>query len=334
MRSAELARLLGAELRGDPDREITGVSGIEEAGPGQVTFVANPKYAALARTTGAAAILVTPDFPDVPAATLRLANPYLAFARAIEMFYKAPVWTPGIDRTAVVHPTAQVGSRAHIGAYAVIGEKVVIGDDAIILPHVVIYPGVRIGHRFFAHAHAVVREFCQLGDDVLLQNGAVVGSDGFGFAKDENGRWQKIPQSGPAIVGDRVEVQTNSCIDRASVGATRIGDGVKVDNLVQVGHGSSVGDNTLLCAQVGLAGSTHVGRNVILAGQVGVAGHCNIGDGVVAIAQAGLHGDIPPGTMLAGSPAFDHKQWLRATALFSRLPDLIKQLQRKAKREE
>jgi UDP-3-O-[3-hydroxymyristoyl] glucosamine N-acyltransferase len=334
MRSAELARRLGAELRGDPDLAITGVSGIEEAGPGQITFVANPKYAALARTTRAAAILVTPDFPDVPAATLRLANPYLAFARAVELFYQAPVWAPGIDSTAAVHPTAQVGARAHIGPYAVISENVVIGDDAIILPHVVIYPGVRIGHRLFAHAHAVVREFCQLGNDVLLQNGAVVGSDGFGFAKDENGCWQKIPQSGPTFVGDRVEVQTNSCIDRASVGATRIGDGVKVDNLVQVGHGSSVGENTLLCAQVGLAGSTHVGRNVILAGQVGVAGHCNIGDGVVAIAQAGLHGDIPPGTMLAGSPAFEHKQWLRATALFSRLPDLIKQLQRKTKREE
>jgi UDP-3-O-[3-hydroxymyristoyl] glucosamine N-acyltransferase len=161
-----------------------------------------------------------------------------------------------------------------------------------------------------------------------------VGSDGFGFAKDETGRWHKIPQSGPAILGDRIEVQTNSCIDRASVGATHIGEGVKIDNLVQVGHGSSIADNTLLCAQVGLAGSTHVGKNVILAGQVGVAGHCNIGDGVVAIAQAGLHGDIPPGSMIAGSPAFDHKQWLRATALFSRLPELIKQLQRRSKKGE
>jgi UDP-3-O-[3-hydroxymyristoyl] glucosamine N-acyltransferase len=180
----------------------------------------------------------------------------------------------------------------------------------------------------------VVREHCQLGDDVVLQNGAVIGSDGFGFAKDEHGRWHKIPQSGPTILGDRVEVQTNASIDRASVGATRIGDGVKIDNLVQVGHGSSVGENTLLCAQVGLAGSTHVGKNVILAGQVGVAGHCNIGDNVIAIAQAGLHGDIPAGSMLAGSPAFEHKQWLRATAVFSRLPELLRQFQRKPKREE
>lgn len=334
MRAAELARVLQAELRGDPDLEITGVAGIEEAGPGQVTFVANPKYAALAKTTSAAAILVAPDFPEVSAVTLRLKNPYLGFAHAIEIFYQPPAWAPGVHATAAIHPTAKVGPNAHVGPYAVISEGVTIGAGAVILAHVVLYPHVRIGDRFFAHAHAVVREYCQLGDDVVLQNGAVVGSDGFGFAEDEAGQWHKIPQSGPTVLGNRVEVQTNSCIDRASVGATRIGDGVKVDNLVQVGHGSSVADNTLLCAQVGLAGSTHVGKNVILAGQVGVAGHCHIGDGVVAIAQAGLHGDIPPGSMLAGSPAFDHKQWLRATALFSRLPELIRQLQRRSKREE
>ncbi|MGB6134114.1 MAG: UDP-3-O-(3-hydroxymyristoyl)glucosamine N-acyltransferase [Acidobacteriaceae bacterium] len=333
MRTAELARVLQAELRGDPDLEITGVAGIEEAEPSQLTFVANPRYAALAKTTRAGAILVSPEFPDVRTATLRLKNPYLAFAQALEVFYQPPVWPASVHPTAVIHSTASVGKRAHIGAYVVIGEQVVIGDDAVILPHVVLYPGVRVGNRFFAHAHAVVREFCSLGDDVVLQNGAVVGSDGFGFAKDETGRWHKIPQSGPAILGDRIEVQTNSCIDRASVGATRIGDGVKIDNLVQVGHGSSVDRNTLLCAQVGLAGSTHVGKNVILAGQVGVAGHCKIGDNSVAIAQAGLHGDIPPGSMLAGSPAFEHKQWLRASALFSRLPELLKQLQRRGKRE-
>jgi UDP-3-O-[3-hydroxymyristoyl] glucosamine N-acyltransferase len=334
MQAGELARVLEAELRGDPDVEITGVAGIEEAGPGEITFVANPKYAALAKTTRAGAILVTLDFPDVPAVTLRLKNPYLAFARAVDIFYQPPAWPAGIHPTAAIHASAKVGANARIAAYAVIGENVVIGNDATILPHVVIYPGVRIGDRFFAHAHAVVRENCRLGDDVVLQNGAVVGSDGFGFAKDEQGRWHKIPQSGPTILGDRVEVQTNATIDRASVGATRIGDGVKVDNLVQVGHGSSVGENTLLCAQVGLAGSTHVGKSVILAGQVGVAGHCNIGDNVIAIAQAGLHGDIPAGSMLAGSPAFDHKQWLRATALFSRLPELLRQFQRKPKREE
>src|SRR5579875_84638 len=204
MKSAELARVLQAELRGDPELEVTSVAGIEEAGPGQITFVANPKYAALARTTQASALLVTPDFPDLPLTTLRLKNPYLAFARAVEIFYQPPVWPSGIDAKADIHPTARIGANAHVGAYAVIGRDVVIGDNAVILPHVVIYPGVRIGDRFFAHAHAVVRENCTLGDDVLLQNGAVVGSDGFGFAKDERGRWHKIPQSGPTIVGDRV----------------------------------------------------------------------------------------------------------------------------------
>lgn len=334
MRSAELARVLQAELRGNPDVEITGVAGIEEAEPNQITFVANPKYAAQARSTRAGAILVSPDFPELSTTTLRLGNPYLAFAQAVEIFYRPPLWAPGIHPTASIHASATIGANAHIGAYAVIGENVVIGRDAVILPHVVIYPGAEIGDRFFAHAHAVVREHCRLGNDVLLQNGAIVGSDGFGFAKDETGGWHKIPQSGPAVLADRVEVQANSCIDRASVGATRIGPGVKIDNLVQVGHGSSVDENTLLCAQVGLAGSTHVGKNVILAGQVGVAGHCSIGDGTIAIAQAGLHGDIPAGSMLAGSPAFEHRQWLRATALFSRLPELVKQLQRRNKREE
>ena len=165
----------------------------------------------------------------------------------------------------------------------------------MVLAHVVIYPNVRIGNRFFAHSHSVVREGCEIGDDVTLQNGAVVGSDGFGFAKDDAGRWHKIPQSGPAILEDRVEVQANACIDRASVGETRIGAGVKVDNLVQVGHGCTVGENTLLCSQVGLAGSSHLGKNVILAGQAAVAGHCSIGDGSILTAQSAVSHDVPAG---------------------------------------
>ena len=331
MKLQDLAENLGARLDGDPDLEIRGVAGIEHASPGQLAFVANPKYTSYARTTQASAVLVAPDFPAIAAATLRIDNPYLAFARAIDFFYQPPLYAPGIHSTAVVDPTAQVGRNAHIGAYCVIGPGVVIGDNATILPHVVIYPGARIGDRFFAHAHAVVREACVLGDDVLLQNGAIVGCDGFGFAKDQAGSWRKITQSGPAVIGNYVEVQANSCIDRASVGQTMIGDGVKVDNLVQVGHGSSVGDHTLLCAQVGMAGSSNLGRNVILAGQVGVAGHCTLGDGVIITAQSGVHGDIPAGSILSGSPAFDNRQWLRATSIFSRLPELLKQFERKPK---
>ena len=288
MTLSELARALGIAYS-DPDVdsvEITGVAGIEEAGPSHLTFVANPRYASLARTTNAGAILVTPEFAEVATPTLRTANPYLAFARAIALFYTQPAYAPGIHPLASVDPTATLGARAHVGPFAVVGPRVTIGDDAVLLAHSVLYEGARIGHRFFAHAHAVVREHCVLGDDVILQNGAVIGADGFGFAKTDSGAWHKIRQSGPAVIEDRVEVQANACIDRASIGETRIRAGAKIDNLVQVGHGSEVGENTLLCAQVGLAGSSRIGKNVILAGQVGVAGHCTIGDGAVATARS------------------------------------------------
>ena len=211
MKLQQLADSLGARLDGDPDLDIHSVAGIEHALAGQLAFVANPKYAPYARTTQASAVLVSPDFPAITAATLRIDNPYLAFARAIDLFYQPPVYAAGVHASAVVDPSARLGKDAHIGAYVVIGPGVVIGDHATILPHVVIYPGARIGDRFFAHAHAVVREACILGDDVLLQNGAIVGCDGFGFAKDQAGSWRKITQSGPTIVGNEVEVQANSC---------------------------------------------------------------------------------------------------------------------------
>ncbi len=333
---AALAAHLGAELHSgqtDPATPITGVAGIEEATVGQITFVANPRYVPLARTTRATAILVEPEFPEIGAATLRIANPYLAFARAIELFHQPALYPPGIHPTAVVSSSARIGANAHIGALAVVSDHCVLGENAVLLPHVVLYPHVHVGDRFFAHAHAVVREHCRLGDDVLLQNGAIVGADGFGFARQggpnpdhERRSWYKIPQTGPVVLGDSVEVQANACIDRASVGETRIGSGTKVDNLVQVGHGSIVGQDTLLCAQVGLAGSSTVGNNVILAGQVGVVGHSTIGDGVVVTAQSGVPGDVAPGTMISGSPAFDHREWMRSVAAFRRLPGLIRKL--------
>jgi len=331
MTLAELARVLEAELHGKSNHVITGVAGIEEAGPEHVTFVANPRYSALAKTTKAGAVIVAPDFPEIAAATLRTANPYLAFANAVRLFYQEPAYAPGIHPTAVIHPTAKIGRDAHIGAYAVVSEGVTIGDHATLLPHVVVYPHAVIGDHFFAHAHSIVREYCRVGDRVVLQNGAVIGSDGFGFAKDEQGVWHKIVQSGPAVLEDSVEVQANSCVDRASVGETHIGPGVKIDNLAQVGHGSKIGANSLVCAQVGIAGSSDIGNNVILAGQVGVAGHCKLGDGVIMTAQSGVSHDVPTGKMISGSPAFDNRQWLRATAIFSRLPEIVKQLQRKGR---
>lgn len=334
MKLADLALQLGAAIDRGHDLEIHSVAGIEEAGPGELTFVANPKYAPLARTTKASAVLVRPDFPEIEAVALRCGNPYLAFANAIGIFYQLPEYPPGIHPTAVIDPTATVGEQAHVGAYAVVGAGSILGPRATLLPHVVIYPKVCIGEDFYAHSHVVIREGCHIGNRVIVQNGAVVGCDGFGFARDDAGHWRKIPQSGPTVIGDDVEIQANACIDRASVGATRIGRGAKIDNLVQVGHGSSVGEDTLLCSQVGLAGSTHVGSRVILAGQVGVAGHCNIGDEVIATGQTGLHGDIPPGKMLSGSPGMDNRRWLRATALFHRLPEIIKELQKTANKSE
>jgi UDP-3-O-[3-hydroxymyristoyl] glucosamine N-acyltransferase len=334
MKLGELAAELGAELRGNAELEITGVRGIEEAGPGEVTFVANPRYAGLARTTRAAAILVEPGFQDLNTPTLRIKNPYLAFSRALALFYKPVAYTPGIHPTAVVDPTAVIGDGAHIGACVVVGANVRLGPHATLLPHVVIYPGVQVGSHLFAHAHAVIRENCILGDHVTLENGAIVGSDGFGFAKNESGQWEKIPQSGPVKLGDRVDVQANACIDRATVGSTVIGSGSKIDNLVQVGHGSKVGENTLICAQTGLAGSSVVGNNVILAGQTGIAGHCTVGDGVILTAQSAVSHDIPPGKMISGSPGFDNRVWLRAVSIFQRLPELLKRLDRLEKRVE
>ena len=219
--SAIAAALQGRVENGSPDTEITGLNGIEQAGAGELTFVSNPKYAAAARKTKAAAVIVGEDFPAIPAAMLRAKDPYLTFARALELFHQPLRYAPGVHATAVVHASARIGANAHIGPYVVIDEDVEIGANAVLLAHVVIYRGVKIGDHFFAHAHSVVRENCRIGNNVLLQNGVVIGADGFGFAKTAEGRWHKIPQPAGVVIEDDVEVQANSCIDRASVGETR-----------------------------------------------------------------------------------------------------------------
>ncbi len=326
MKLTEIAARVGARLEPpDADVEITGVAGIEEAGPGQITFVANPKYAAAAKTTRASAVIVDEKFPALSTPTLRTPNPYLAFARALENFYQPPRYEPGVHPTAVIDACAKIGDGAHIGAYCCIDADVEIGDGAVLLPHVVIYRGAKIGKNFFAHAQVVVREYCRLGDNVVLQNGVIIGADGFGFAKD-GARWSKIVQSGPAVLEDEVEVQANACVDRASIGETRVARGTKIDNFVQVGHGCTVGENVMLCSQAGLAGSTVVGKDVILAGQVGVAGHCTIGDGAIATAQSGIPNDVAPGAVVSGYPAIENRQWLRCVAVYNKLPEIAKQL--------
>lgn len=325
MKLQAIAAKLGARLEPpDAQADITGIAAIETAQSGQITFISNAKYAASAKTTRASAIIVSENFPALDKPTLRTRNPQYAYLRASELFYQPPVYPRGTHATAVIHPSAKIGPGASIGACVVIEADVKIGANCTLLPHVVIYRGTSIGNNFFAHSHVSIRENSEIGDNVILHNGVVIGSDGFGFAKDDGGRWQKIPQAGKVILEDEVEVQANCCIDRASLGETRIGRGTKIDNLVHVAHNCVVGENSMLCSQVGLAGSTELGKNVLLAGQVGVAGHCKLGDGVIVTAQSGTHGDIEPGKMISGSPAFDHKQWRRSVAIFSRLPELVK----------
>jgi UDP-3-O-[3-hydroxymyristoyl] glucosamine N-acyltransferase len=332
MNLSEVAQKLGCRLEGAPDIPIHGVAGIEQAQPGQVTFLANRRYFPLLKTTRASAVLVEDgialerDSAMPPLAALRSPNPYLAFAQAIELFYRAPHYAPGVHPTAIIAQTARIGASAHIGPYCFVDEGVEIGSDAVLHSFVTVYTGARIGANFFAHAHSVVREFCRVGNRVILQNGAIIGGDGLGFAKRKDGTWYKMAQSGPAVLEDDVEVQANACVDRATVGETRIGHGTKVDDLVLVGHASQVGANTMLCGQVGLAGSTKIGDNCILAGQVGTAGHLTIGDGAVLTAQSGVPNDVPPRSLFSGYPAVDNRQWLKTMAALNRLPDLQKRV--------
>jgi UDP-3-O-[3-hydroxymyristoyl] glucosamine N-acyltransferase len=332
MKLHELAQRLECRLEGESTAEIHGVAGIETAGPGEVTFLANRRYAPNLKTTRATAVFVE-DGVEVereagkPAlAKLRTANPYLAFAKAIELFYDAPKYVPGIHATAVIAKSARIGAGAHIGPYCFVDENVVIGENAVLHSFVTIYQGAHIGDRFFAHAHAVVRESCKIGNRVILQNGVIIGGDGLGYAKNADGTWYKMAQSGPAVLEDDVEVQANACIDRATVGETRIGRGTKIDDLVLVGHASKVGANTMLCGQVGLAGSTRVGENCILAGQVGTAGHLTVGDGAVITAQSGVPNDVPERSLYSGYPAVENREWLRMMAALRKLPELQKRV--------
>jgi UDP-3-O-[3-hydroxymyristoyl] glucosamine N-acyltransferase len=328
----DLAAALGCELVGDGEIEITGVVGMEQAGPADLTFLANPKYAHKVKQTRAAAILVTAPLREPVPASVVSSNPYHDFARALALFYQPPQPVAGIHPQAAIAASASIGDGASIGAFAVVGENVRIGRNAVLHPHVVIYEGAQIGDDFCAHSHAVVREFCRIGDRVILQNGVVIGGDGFGFAKTSVGTHFKIVQSGITVIEADVEVQSLSSIDRATVGETRVKRGAKIDSLVQVGHASIVGEDNIICAQTGLAGSSVLGKNVLLAGQVGVSGHLTIHDNAVIYAQSGIGGDVKAGAVVSGSPAFDSREWLRAITAFPRLPELVRELRRLEKR--
>jgi UDP-3-O-[3-hydroxymyristoyl] glucosamine N-acyltransferase len=322
MKLGDLAARLACPVEGASEIEISGIAGMDEASPSDLTFFSNPKYGAKLKTTRAGAIIVGPDVAKPGRPVLRSDNPYLTFAKALEIFYQPDRPAAGIHSTAVIAPDVKIGRNASIGPYVVIEDGVSLGEDCILKSFVVIYRGAKIGDRFLAHSHAAVREGAQIGHDVVLQNGAVVGSDGFGFARQADASYYKIVQAGAIVVEDGVEIQANSTIDRATVGETRLRKGVKIDNLVQVGHGCDIGENSLLCAQVGLAGTCKVGRSVVLTGQVGAAGHLTIGDNVIVTPQSGIPGDVEADSTVSGAPAVDHLLWLKCCAIYPKLPEM------------
>ncbi len=334
MKLSDIANKLNCKLRGDGEIQIHGVAPIEEAQPDELTFVSNPKYLSKINATRAGAIILSSAAPFTSMATLIAENPYLVFAQAIELFYTSPEPIPGIHPTASIPDSAILGEGHSIGANVVIGEGVRLGDRAVVYPNVTIYPYAEIGDGFIAHSNAVVREYCQIGHRVTLQNGAVVGADGFGYAPQADESYYKMVQSGIVVLEDEVEVGANACIDRATVGETRVKRGTKIDNLVQIGHSSKVGQHSVLAAQVGLAGSTRVGDHVVLAGQVGVAGHLTIGDGVVATARTGIGRSVEANKKVSGAPEMDSTLWKRNYILMREFPDLVRTLKRLKKEVE
>jgi UDP-3-O-[3-hydroxymyristoyl] glucosamine N-acyltransferase len=321
----QLAELLGCELAGDPAVTIAGVSTIDKAGPGELTFLANMKYAPKVKSMRAAAIIAAEPVRDA-AATLVSSNPYHDFARALALYYQPPRPAPGIHPSACIAETATLGANASIGAYAVIGPHTLLGANAVLHPHAVIYEGCTIGDGFTAHSHVSVREYTRIGNRVTLHNGVVVGGDGFGFAKGNDGHQHKIVQSGITVIEDDVEIQTLTSVDRATLGETRVKRGAKVDSLCQIGHACVVGEDNIICGQTGLAGSTVLEENVIMAGQTGSSGHLTIHKNAIVWAQSGVGHDVPEGAIVSGSPAFDSRDWLRASATFSRLPEMLRTL--------
>jgi UDP-3-O-[3-hydroxymyristoyl] glucosamine N-acyltransferase len=334
MKLRELAERLACRLEGDGEIDIVRVAGIDAAGPGDLTFVANPKYLAALAATRASAVLLRDDASldlapgTSPAfAVLRTADPYLGFARAVGIF--APPWKPppGVHAMAAIAHDAKLGADVSVGAFVAVGEGVTIGDRTILFPNVTIGRGARIGADCVIHSNVAIRERVTLGDRVILQNGVVIGGDGYGFVRRGDGTHEKIPQVATVVIEDDVELGANATVDRPAVGETRIRAGTKIDNLVQIAHGVTIGRNVLMAAQVGIAGSTDIGDDVMFGGQVGVGGHLTIGRGVVAVGQSGITNSVDAGAMVAGYPAIDAREWRRASAVFHRLPELKKRIE-------
>ncbi|MEO8681408.1 MAG: UDP-3-O-(3-hydroxymyristoyl)glucosamine N-acyltransferase [Vicinamibacterales bacterium] len=332
MTLGELARRLECPLEGNGGIEIHRVAKIESAGPGEVTFLANPKYAGALASTKASAVIAGAAVESAPCAIIRSALPYLMFARAAGLLSPDRRPGPGVHPQASVAKDASVDHTATIGAFAVVSSGATVGARTIIHSHVVIGAGAIVGDDCVLHAHVSVRERCTLGSRVIVQDGAVIGSDGYGFAQRPDGSHEKIPQTAPVVVEDDVEIGANTTIDRPAVGETRIKMGTKIDNLVQIGHGVVLGRHVLLAAQVGIAGSTVLGDHVVFGGQVGVGGHLTIGDRVKAVGQSGITNSVEADRFVSGYPAIDNQEWRRSAAVFRRLPEMRKQLKDLAER--
>ncbi|MBC7880773.1 MAG: UDP-3-O-(3-hydroxymyristoyl)glucosamine N-acyltransferase [Anaerolineae bacterium] len=332
MKLGEIAEHLGCVVEGNAEMEILGLAALQQAGPGELSFLDGQKYIYLLKTTLASALILPRDLPSPGVSCLRVEHPRLAFAKALALFYPSPLPKPGIHPSAVLGERVQVAENVHIGAHVVIGDDSVIGEGAILYPNCTLYNNVRIGARSVLHANCILHARTEIGEECIIQSGAVIGGEGFGFVPLGDGTWHKMPQAGHVILENRVEIGSNTTIDRPAVGFTRIGSGTKIDNLVMIGHGCNLETNCLLVSQVGLAGGVHLGHNVVLAGQVGIADHVEIGDRVVATAKSGIPGDIESGAMVSGYPAIAHPLFLRAATIFRRLPEMyqtIRELQRK-----
>ena len=335
MKLFDLATATGAECAiSEGDLEITAAAGLDEARAGEVTFLSNPKYTNKVATTRASAIYLSEktEIARNDIAVLRAKDPYLAFTRALVVFHPRPEFAPGIDPAAVIDLSAKTGDGTFVGARSVVGANVIIGARVRIHPNVTIYENVSIDDETEIHSGVAVRAGTIIGKRVIIHNNAVIGSDGFGFAKDEDQHWLKIPQVGQVVIEDDVEIGANTTIDRASTGETRIKRGAKIDNLVQIGHSCVVGEDALLCAQVGMAGSSRVGDRVILTGQVGIGGHITVGNDAILYPQSGVPNDVAPGEILVGTPAFEVSAFWRAVAVFKKLGELPKRIRALEKR--
>jgi UDP-3-O-[3-hydroxymyristoyl] glucosamine N-acyltransferase len=331
---AELAAKLDCPYEGDGNVEIAGVAGLEQAGPGDIVFLAKAKFRPLLDRAGASAAIVPPDLAFDRLPVLRSADPQRTFVLAARLFDRPYRPGPGVHPTAVISPSARIARDASIGAYCVVGDDVEIGAGTTVFPHVTIYPGVRIGAGCVIHSGVELREKISLGDRVILHNGVVIGADGFGYLRNADGSHLKIPQTGTVVIEDDVEIGANSTVDRAALGATIIRRGVKIDDLVIVSHNCEVGENTILVAQVGIAGSSKIGKGAILSGQVGIADHLTVGDGAIIAAKSGVAGNVPAGAFISGSPHLDIRVWRKFWAVAPQLYDLVKEVKRLRARVE